>query len=604
MQKSEALIQKIRNLPQQPGVYRYLSEKGKIIYIGKAKNLRKRVSSYFTSGKKYSYRIQRLVEQIVDLEYTVTHSEVEALLLENNLIKNHQPRYNILLKDGKTYPYICIKNERFPRVFSTRTKIADGSMYFGPYPGVKAMNDLLQLIRSFTPLRTCNYHLSEANIKAGKFRTCLEFQIGNCLGPCEGLQTEADYNKGIDQVKHVLRGHLRPVLDYLDEKMKEAAAEYQFEKAEFFKKRLDRLKAFKRKSAVVSEKITQVEVVTVASEAHLAVVNHFKVVHGAIVQSHSWEVKRTHQEEEEELLMAAIERLLDDEEDLAPEILTHLELEEIPESEVEVKVPKRGDKKQLVELSLKNCRVLLTEKLYTQNFKKRKNAHEVKMEELQKALNLTTLPDHIECFDNSNFQGAAPVASVVVFKNGKPAKRDYRHFNIKTVVGPDDFASMKEVVGRRYRRQLKEEQPLPKLILIDGGKGQLSSAAEALRELDLLDKIPIVGIAKRLEEIYIVGDPIPLHIDKKSPGLHLIQELRNEAHRFAITFHRKKRDNAPNQKSQLTGVSGIGPNTEQKLLRAFRSVKKMKEASDTELIAVVGKKKAEVIRQAIEMGEI
>ena len=604
MQKSEALIQKIKNLPHQPGVYRYLSDKGKIIYIGKAKNLRKRVSSYFTSGRKYSYRIQRLVEQIADMEYTVTHSEVEALLLENNLIKNHQPRYNILLKDGKTYPYICIKKERFPRVFSTRTKHADGSLYFGPYPSVRAMNDLLQLIRSFVPLRTCNFHLSEANIQAGKFRKCLEFQIGNCLGPCEGLQSEEDYNRGIQQIKHVLKGHLRPVLDHLDGEMKKAAAEYQFEKAEFFKKRWERLKAFKRKSAVVSEKIKEVEVITVAFEAHLAVVNHFKVVNGAIIQSHSWEVKRQHQEEEEELLSAAIEHLLNEEEELAPEILTHIKLTDQPETDIAIKVPQRGDKKQLVELSLKNCRVLLTEKLYSQNFKKRKNAHEVKMEELQKALNMTVLPDHIECFDNSNFQGTAPVASVVVFKNGKPAKRDYRHFNIKTVVGPDDFASMKEVVGRRYKRQLEEKQALPKLILIDGGKGQLSSAAEALRELDLLDKIPIVGIAKRLEEIYILGDPIPLHIDKKSPGLHLIQELRNEAHRFAITFHRKKRSKAPNQKSQLTGVSGIGPNTEQKLLRAFRSVKKMKEASDTELVAVVGKKKADVIRQAIEKGEI
>ncbi len=598
---SESMVDKIRQVPQDPGVYRFLNEGGDILYIGKAKNLRKRVSSYFVNHRTHSYRIQKMVQHSVDINYTVTHSEIEALLLENNLIKNHQPRYNILLKDGKTYPHICIKNERFPRVFSTRNKEHDGSLYFGPYPSVSVMNDILQLIRGFIQLRTCNYHLSDANIKAGKFKRCLEYQIGNCAAPCEGLQTEEDYEEGITQIKNILRGYLKPVLDYLEGKMNEAAEAFEFEKAEFYRKRWERVKAYKRRSAVVSEKISRLDVLTVMAERHLALVNHFKIQDGAIIQTHAWEIKRQHQEEDKELLKAALDHLVAEEDELADEIATNIPLEEDEwDEENRIFVPQRGDKKHLVDLSLRNCKVLLTEKLYNQNFKKRKSHTDIMMEALQAELSLKTLPDHIECFDNSNFQGNAPVASVVVFKDGKASKRDYRHFKIKTVEGPNDFASMEEVVGRRYRRLLDEEQPLPKLIVIDGGKGQLSSTAKALRELDLLDKIPVIGIAKRLEEIYKVRDPVPLHIDKKSPALQLIQQIRNEAHRFAITFHRKQRSKATGQRSRLSEIKGIGPTTEQKLLKKFKSVKKIKAASAEELEAVIGKKKAAVLLAGLE----
>ena len=596
---STELKSKLRQLPNEPGVYRYIGETGKILYIGKAKDLKKRVSSYFTQQRQHSYRIKKLVSLIRDIEYTLVNSEVEALLLENNLIKNHQPKYNILLKDGKTYPYICIKNERFPRVFSTRNRTDDGSLYFGPYPSVSTMNDLLRLIRGFIKLRTCSYHLTETNIQAGKFKHCLEFQIGNCAGPCEGTQSEADYNDGIAQIKNILRGKLKPVLDHLEGEMKEAAEAFAFEKAEWFRMRMERVKAYKRKSTVVSEKISELEVLTVVSESHLAVINHFKVHEGAIIQTHAWEVKRLNEEEDTELLAAALEHLEDEEDELAPEIAINLKVADHGLEDTRVFVPQRGDKKHLVELSLKNCKALLTEKLYSQNFKKRKSIGEVMVEALQAELNLVEAPDHIECFDNSNFQGAAPVASMVVFKEGKASKKDYRHFNIKTVVGPDDFASMHEVVGRRYKRQLEEKEPLPKLILVDGGKGQLNAAAKALKELDLLDKIPLIGIAKRLEELYAVGDPIPLHIDKKSPALKLVQQIRDEAHRFAITFHRKKRSKAPGQKSRLSEIPGIGPSTEKQLLKHFKSVKKLKAASQEEIEAVIGKAKAKKLKEGL-----
>jgi len=604
MKIQEVVIEKVRKLPDQPGVYRFLNKKGKIIYIGKAKSLRKRVSSYFTASRGHSYRISHMVRHIEDIAFTITNSEIEALLLENNLIKNHQPRYNILLKDGKTYPYVCIKNERFPRVFPTRNKVDDGSTYYGPYPSVTTMKAILDLIRNLVQLRTCNYHLSEANIEAGKFKRCLEFQIGNCGAPCEGRVSEEEYNEGIRQVRHILRGNLSPVLQHIEVQMKEAADNFEFEKADFYKRRLEKVRAYKRRSTVVSEKINDLEVLTIESEEHLSVVNHFKVMNGAIIQTHAWEIKRQHEESEEEILLATLEHMMAGDEEILPEIVSNLafEDEELLEG-YQIAVPQRGDKKHLVELSLKNCRTLLTEKLYNQNFKKRKTAQEAMMEELQKELNLDELPDHIECFDNSNFQGSSPVASCVVFKNGKPSKKDYRHFNIKTVEGPDDFASMTEVVGRRYRRLLDEEKELPKLIVIDGGKGQLSHAAEALAELDLLGKIPMIGIAKRLEEIYRVDDPLPLHIDKKSPALHLIQQLRNEAHRFAITFHRQKRSKT-NQRSKLTQIKGIGPQAEKEVFRHFRSIKKLKEAPQAEREAKLGKKWAEILEKAIADGKL
>ncbi|MDW3651109.1 MAG: excinuclease ABC subunit UvrC [Bacteroidia bacterium] len=603
---STAVLDKVKNLPQAPGVYRFLNKSGKILYIGKAKDLRKRVSSYFMSGRKHSYRIQHLVERIEDLAYTLTNSEIEALLLENNLIKTHQPRYNILLKDGKTYPYICIKNERFPRVFSTRNRIKDGSQYFGPYPSVTNMKTMLRLIRDFVKIRTCNYHLTDANIQAGKFKKCLEFQIGNCKAPCEGLQSEEDYMEGIDQVKHILRGNLGPVLRKLEEQMQAAAGNYEFEKAELFKKRWERLRAYKRRSRVVSSSVNDLEVITILVEQHLAVVNHFKVQNGAIVQTHSFEFKQKNQETAEEILMAGMAQMLaDQEQEFFTDWVANIDLSSaaIPEG-INWSIPQKGDKKHLIELSLKNCKALLTEKLYTQTFKKRRSQAEIMVDELQKELRMTEPPDHIECFDNSNFQGSSPVASCVVFKNGKPSKRDYRHFKIKTVEGPDDFASMEEIVERRYKRLLHENQPLPKLILIDGGKGQLSSAANSLRKLGLIDKIPIIGIAKRLEEIYRVGDSIPLHIDKKSPALYLLQQLRNEAHRFAITLHRNLRSKADGQRSKLTKIKGIGSKAEQEILQTFKSVKKLKAASQKELEAKLGKHRAMLVLKAIEEGVI
>lgn len=598
------ILDKVKNLPHAPGVYRFLNKSGKILYIGKAKDLRKRVHSYFMSGRKHSYRIQHLVERIEDLAYTLTNSEVEALLLENNLIKTHQPRYNILLKDGKTYPYICIKNERFPRVFSTRNKVKDGSQYFGPYPSVSNLKTMLRLIRDFVKIRTCNYFLSEANINAKKFKKCLEFQIGNCEAPCEGLQTEESYMEGIEQVRHILKGNLGPVLRMLESQMQDAAESYEFEKAELFKKRLERLKVFRRRSRVVSSSINDLEVITILIEQRIAVVNHFKVQNGAIVQTHSWEIKQKNQEEAEEILLATLAHMYADQEvELFSDWVSNIQLNEgsLPES-IGWAVPQKGDKKHLIELSLKNCTALLTEKIYTQNFKKRRSQAEIMVDELQKELRMPIPPDHIECFDNSNFQGSSPVASCVVFKNGKPSKKDYRHFNIKTVEGPDDFASMEEIVERRYKRLLAEEQPLPKLILIDGGKGQLSSAANSLRKLDLIDKIPIIGIAKRLEEIYKVGDSVPLHIDKKSPALYLLQQLRNEAHRFAITLHRNQRSKGEGQRSKLTKIKGIGGKAEQEILQTFKSVKKLKAASAKELEAKIGKHRANLILKAIEEG--
>ncbi|MEM7657759.1 MAG: excinuclease ABC subunit UvrC [Bacteroidota bacterium] len=602
---SAELLAKVKNLPASPGVYRFLNEKGTILYIGKAKNLHKRVSSYFASGRPHSYRISHMVQRIRDMAYTVTNSEVEALLLENNLIKSHQPRYNILLKDGKTFPYVCIKRERFPRVFRTRQKIDDGSTYYGPYPSVTALKAMLELIRGFIPLRTCNFFLSEKNIKAGKFKRCLEFQIGNCAGPCEDLISEEAYMEGISQVRHILRGHLSPVLNGLEDRMKQAAEAYEFEKAEFYKRQIEKVRAYKRKNTVVSEKIGNLEVLTIDTEQNLSVVNHFQVQDGAIVQTHAWEFRRSHQEEDEEIMLAALDNLLAESDELFPQLVVNhpLKPEQLPEG-WEASVPQRGDKKHLVDLSIKNCRSLLTEKLYKQNFKQRRTPGEIMMDALQQALNMSELPDHIECFDNSNFQGTSPVASCVVFKNGKPAKRDYRHFKIKTVEGPDDFASMEEIVYRRYKRLLDEKEPLPKLILIDGGKGQLSSAVTSLKKLSLMGKIPIIGIAKRLEEIYRPGDPYPLHIDKRSPALQLIQQLRNEAHRFAITFHRKLRSKAPGQRSLLTQIKGIGAAAEKQILQEFRSIKKLKEASQEEREAKLGVHRAKLIQVAIEAGTI
>ncbi|MBX7241701.1 MAG: excinuclease ABC subunit UvrC [Bacteroidia bacterium] len=602
---SEAILNKLRNLPDQPGVYRFLDKKEKILYIGKAKSLKKRVTSYFTGISKHSYRIMHLVKNIHDLVYTITNTEIEALSLENSLIKQHQPKYNILLKDGKTYPYICITNERFPRVFSARQKTEPDAQYFGPYVNPGVMYTILDLIKDYIRLRTCNYNLSEENIHSGKFRVCLEYQIGNCLGPCVGKQSEADYMKGIDQIKHILKGNFAVVLDQLEMQMLNAAEQYQFETAEKYRKKMEQVMAYRKKNTIVSDKLNDLEVFSVIMEESLALIHHFKIHNGTIIQTHTWEHKRNLEETEGEILSAAFSQWWAEEKDIYPEVIVnHLIEDENLTKHFQFVIPKIGDKKKLLDLSEKNAIALLKEKLYNQNFREKKTPNVVMMEELKKVLHLKELPDHIECFDNSNFQGSFPVSSMVVFRDGKPAKRDYRHFNVKTVEGPNDFATMEEVVERRYKRVLEENLPLPKLIIIDGGKGQLGAAVKAMEKVGIAGKVPVIGIAKRLEEIYSPGDSLPLHIDKKSAALILIQRCRDEAHRFGITFHRDKRSKGQNQRSFLTQIEGIGENTEKVLLQHFKSVKKIKSATESQLSEIVGKHKAGIILNAIQEGKI
>lgn len=594
--------QQLKSIPEEPGVYRFYDKRGKLLYIGKAVNLQNRVRSYFSASRGHSYRIATMSSQIQNIQYTITNNEVEALTLENNLIKEHQPKYNILLKDGKTYPYICIKKERFPRVFPTRRRIPDGSEYYGPFTSVTTMNSFLELIRQNYKLRTCNYVLSKENIAAEKFRICLEYQIGNCLGPCEGRYAEEEYNANIEAIRKILKGRMQPLLKQLEQDMQAAAAEMQFEKAQELKQRWEKIQVYRRKNTITSEHLPDLEVLTVDRLNELAIINHFRVVDGAIVSTHTFELRTKNKETDEELLQATFERLLQEPTELSTQVLSNVEFS-LPDSEQEfdIKVPQRGDKKKLVDLSLKNCRVLLEEKVWKQNF--RKDPKEPILEQLKADLHLPTLPRHIECFDNSNIQGEYPVASMVIFRNGKPAKKEYRHFKIKTVEGPNDFASMTEIVYRRYKRLLDEEQSLPDLVIIDGGKGQLSSAAKSLADLNLIGKVPIIGIAKKLEEIYNLNDPIPLHLDKRSTSLKLIQQLRNEAHRFAITFHRDLRSK-DTFKSRLSSLDGIGKGSTQKLLSHFRSVKKIRAASLEELAAVVGKNRAELIVKARESGEL
>ncbi|MCS7085057.1 MAG: excinuclease ABC subunit UvrC [Bacteroidia bacterium] len=581
------------HIPEEPGVYKYLNHEGKIIYVGKARNLRRRVNSYFTKHTGLDAKTRMLVKQIADIQYVVTPTELDALILENNLIKEHRPKYNIELRDGKTYPYICIKNERFPRVFSTRVKVKDGSTYFGPYPGGGAMHALLQFIHDNFKLRTCALNLSEANIKAGKFRPCLEFQIGRCRAPCVNSELEAVYNEEIRQVKQILKGSFKAVVERLKSEMTRAADELDFERAHELKLKIEQLLRHKQRSTVVSETLTDVEVVTVMTDEGLSVVNHFTVVNGTIVRTHAFDVRHAGEGVSEgKVLAASLDRLIAETDGFKKEILANVVPEdyELPEG-FALKIPTRGDGLKIVELSLKNCRTLLDEKL---NRKWSERGPRRTLERLQQDLGLPRLPAYIECFDNSNIQGYAPVSSCVVFRDGKPAKRDYRVFQVKTVEGPDDFATMKEVVFRRYRRLLEEQKPLPDLVVIDGGKGQLSHALEALEELGLSERIPIIGIAKRLEEIYKKNDPVPLYLDKKSPSLRLIQHIRNEAHAAALAFHRKKRGEKT-LKTELSEIRGIGPATTQKLLTTFKSPARVKQATLDELEAAVGKAKAQIV---------
>jgi excinuclease ABC subunit C len=579
--------QQVATLPDAPGIYRFYHSDGVLIYVGKAKNIKKRVSSYFIKSHD-SRKTAKLVSEIENIEYTIANSEFDALLLENNFIKQNQPKYNILLKDDKTFPHLVILNERFPRIISTRKFIPDSGEYFGPYTSVVSMNSVLDLIRQLYSIRTCSLLLTPDNIQQKKFKVCLEFHIGNCKGPCENLQDESSYLEEISQARNILKGQLSIVENYFKQRMQETAQTMQFERAELFKNKLNLLEKFQTKSLVVNRKITDVDVITITSNEQDAFINFMQIKEGGIIFSKNLEIRKKLEEQDEDLLSYAYHEIQPDKNQI---VFSNVAICTLPEG-IDNQVPQIGDKKHLVSLSLKNALYLRSKKEAEREENKNKK-NEV-LEILQKDLRLQHLPHIIECFDNSNIQGTTPVASMVRFVGGKPDKAGYRHFNIKTVEGPDDFASMKEIVRRRYTRLLEENKPLPNLIIVDGGKGQLSSACEALQELELYGRIPIVGIAKKLEEIYYPHDPLPLHINKKSPGLLLIQRIRDEAHRFAITFHRLKRSKT-SLTTEMESLKGIGKKTTDVLLATYKSWKKIKKVPEEELIKLIGEKKTKQI---------
>jgi excinuclease ABC subunit C len=600
MAAKDHLQDQIRQLPHRPGVYKYFDVTDTIIYVGKAIDLRKRVSSYFTK-QDHNKKTQQLVKNINRIEFTIVDSESDAFLLENNLIKQHQPKYNILLKDGKTYPYLLLTNERFPRLIPTRNKKPDDGRYYGPYANVTGMNLLLELIRSLYPLRTCTYNLSPQNVEAGKFKVCLEYHLGNCKGPCEGLQDEETYNQYIQQIRQILNGDLRLPKQYFREKMMQAAQDQQYELAHQFKQKLDKLDEFQAKSTIVNASLSNIDVFSIASNEKSAFINYLKVMNGSIILTQSVEVQKKLDEPDEEILTSMIMQMREEFESQSKEILTNVAVPTLPLPSVAVTQPQIGDKRKLLELSLKNVLYLRKEKESMND--RSKDLNEVRiMETIKKDLRLTELPKHIECFDNSNFQGDNPVAAMVCFRNARPSKKDYRHYHIKTVIGPNDFDSMYEVVSRRYRRLVDEGASLPQLVIVDGGKGQLSMAVKALKDLNLWGQIAVIGIAKRLEEIYVPNDPLPLYIDKKSESLRLFQRMRDEVHRFGITFHRSRRD-AATLKTELTDVKGLGPITAEKLLTKFKSVKKIKELTESELIGEVGKAKARILLEYFTQNE-
>ncbi len=577
----------ISNIPHKPGVYQYYDELGELIYIGKAKDLRNRVSSYFNNDN-VNAKTKVLVRKIRDIKFTIVDTEIDAWLLENSLIKKHQPRYNVLLKDDKTYASICIKREPFPRIFPTRRVIKDGSTYLGPYANGKMMHTILELIKILYPIRTCNFALTEPNIKSGKFKVCLEYQIGNCKGPCQGFQSLEEYDENIKEIKEILKGNISPVLQHLKREMNKAAEEMNFEAANEFKEKIDTLENYQSKSTVVSTIIDNVDVFAISSDDKIAFVNYLKVNKGTISQTQTIEIRKKLDESDEELLSLAISDFRNKFESTAREIIVPFELDIDMGASIKITVPKLGDRKNLLDLSMKN--VLFFKKSKLEQYEKLNPDARTErvLSQLQKDLRLNQLPKHIECFDNSNFQGKYPVSAIVVFKDAKPSKKDYRHFNVKTVEGPNDFATMEEAVFRRYKRLTEEGEALPQLIVIDGGKGQLSSAMNSLKKLGIEKQVTVIGIAKRLEEIYYPGDSLPLYIDKKSESLKIIQHLRDEAHRFGITFHRKKRDKGT-LKSELEDIEGIGKTTVEKLLTKFKSVKKIREASENELSEVLNK---------------
>lgn len=596
MEIKETITNVLKILPDSPGVYRYFDKKGTVIYVGKAKNLKNRVRSYFNTKKHQQAKTQVLVSKIEEIKYIVTPTEYDALLLENTLIKKHQPRYNILLKDDKTYPYVCVKKERFPRLFSTRNVIKDGSEYFGPFTNPKVVRVVINLLKEIYPIRTCNFNLSKENISEGKFKVCLDYHLKKCKGPCENLHSEESYNENIAQIRQILKGETKSVIDYLKGKMLRFSEELEFEKAQEMKEKIELLKDYQSKSTVVNPKINDVDVFTIDSDVNAGYVNFIKVINGTVVQSSTIEIKKKLEETNEEMLQLAILELRNKFRSSSKTIFTNIEVEYGLDESVKMIVPQIGDKKKLIDFSMNNVRQYKFDRLKTLKIvDPERHANRI-VDQIQKDLRLKEKPFHIECFDNSNFQGTNAVAACVVFKNAKPSKKDYRHFNIKTVEGPDDFASMEEVVYRRYKRLLDENQPLPQLVIVDGGKGQLSSGVKALNDLGLMGKIAIVGIAKRLEEIFFPGDSVPLYIDKKSESLKTIQQLRNEAHRFGITHHRNKRSkNAFG--TELTEISGIGEKSAEILLKQFKSLLNVKKASDEQLLEVINQKQLRALRE-------
>tara|TARA_R110001632_G_scaffold19898_15_gene59901 strand:+ start:7863 stop:9650 length:1788 start_codon:yes stop_codon:yes gene_type:complete len=585
---STSLEIQLKTLPDSPGVYQYYDKEDKILYVGKAKNLKKRVTSYFTKNHENA-KTRILVKKIVSIKHIVVNTETDALLLENNLIKKYQPRYNIMLKDDKTYPWICIKKERFPRIFMTRRVIKDGSEYYGPYTSVRTVKVLLDLIRELYPLRTCKYDLAKEKIEAGKYKVCLEYHLGNCKGPCEDFQAEEDYIETIKAIRSIVKGNFKESLERFQEMMFTYAENMEFEEAQKVKEKLDLLSNYQAKSTIVNPSINNVDVFSIISDESYGYVNFFKIANGSIIQSHTTEIKKKLDETDKEILELATLEIRQRFNSTSKEVYVPFKID--LGDTVKITVPKLGDKKRIIELSERNAKYYRQEQ-----FKQIKIAdpdRHVKriMTQMQKDLRLSVEPRHIECFDNSNIQGTHPVAACVVFKDGKPSKKEYRHYNIKTVEGPDDFASMEEVVFRRYKRLLSEEEPLPQLIVVDGGKGQLSSALKSLDLLGLRGKIAIIGIAKRLEEIYYPGDPIPMYLDKKSESLKIIQFLRNEAHRFGITLHRNKRSKSAIQ-SELEQIPAIGQQTITSLLRKFKSAKRVKSATFEELKEIVGNARA------------
>lgn len=589
----------LQTLPDSPGVYQYYDAAGKILYVGKAKNLKKRVSSYFHKVHDNA-KTNVLVRKIVEIKHIVVASEADALLLENNLIKKLQPRYNVLLKDDKTYPWICIKKEPFSRIFPTRRMVKDGSEYFGPYTNFKTVNTILDMIKELYPLRTCNYDLSNANIQSGKYKVCLEYHIGNCKGPCEGYESLEHYQKQVDAIREILKGNFKDSLRDFKKLMLELATDMKFEAAQKIKEKIEVLENYQSRSTILNPKISNVDVFSIVSDESMAYVNFLQIAHGAIIRSHTMEIKKKLDETDEELLELAVVELRERFHLTSKEIILPFELDF--GDKIKVTVPQLGDKKQILELSQRNAKYQRLEQLkQLQIVDPERHTNRI-MAQMQKDLRLPTEPRHIECFDNSNIQGTNPVSACVVFKDGKPSKKDYRHFNIKTVEGPNDFASMEEVVYRRYKRLLDENQPLPQLIIIDGGKGQLSSALKSLDELGLRGKIAIIGIAKRLEELFYPGDSVPLYLDKKSETLKIIQHLRNEAHRFGITHHRDKRSKSALQTSMET-IPGIGEKTMLALLKHFKSVKRLQLATEKEISEVIGTSKAKKISEFYNIGK-